>query len=926
MTTSTMTVHMSTQHECNKSNGNGHRRRNSPREVILPSSLDFERVVNLYSIQATIDQPMHSRKDTSSLPEEVHLLGSSLQEFYDSNASSSLKDTFAPPPPPPPPMPQVRELSLLSQNPRPLGYTGSAATRWILIILTGLMTGLSSILIVKCTSVIEAWRSSTMDRLWRENAYSATIFLTFASLNLILAMLSAILCVYVAPEAIGSGIPEVKAYLNGVRVKRFARARLFFSTIVATILSVSSGLVIGPEGPLISVGSCLGAGCTKLYSVLLRLPRAYLPESVLSFIVTDLSHFSNDGERRDLVSVGAAAGFASAFGAPIGGLLFSMEEASSYFDHSMFLKTLAATAVATFCIAVHHGSLSDYSIISLGSFHSNNSNIFLNRVEELPLYVLIAVVGGVMGGVFVRCWTFLQNLRRNTFTQRQARNAFQLGQVAFVSLLTSALTYFIPLICSCRKIDDDDDYVTKLGYDSWKDHAHQFDCNTGEINELAAIFFGSRDEAISAILTDPRQFEVKSLVITGILFFFLMTLTLGVALPSGVFMPTFLIGSSLGGAAGSVFVNWLGQEVSRSTFALLGAAALLAGIQRSPVSLCVIIIEGTGQVKTLIPVIITVVIARYVGDLVSRLGLYEAAMEINQYPYLHHDDLRNYDIIEVSRIMSSPVVTVGPRERAGDLARILRDTDHHGFPVVDPETKAFLGLVRRNQIIALIECGQFDDENDDDNDMECSYNTSTCDSKDKRNWTPKAGLSKTPLMHLAFDIKSDRYEHISDPSIPQETTESMLAEDDHDSHDWLATLSRNRDRLQRLGLPFESVLNCSLLPLENPLRSAGAQRGAVVGVKMKGTVYIKWLLPANRVRYVNIAAVMNRGTYCVTEFCPVSKAISLFTKLGLRHLVVLGGVGGGQVVGMVTRVNLLRQNIKELIAERAGYYTQRKYG
>ena len=374
------------------------------------------------------------------------------------------------------------------------------------------------------------------------------------------------------------------------------------------------------------------------------------------------------------MSVGAAAGFASAFGAPIGGLLFSMEEASSYFDHTMFLKTLAATAVATFCIAVHHGNLSDYSIISLGTFHSNNTNIFLNRVEELPLYVLIAVTGGLMGGIFVRCWRFLQNLRREKFTHPRVRNAFQLCQVAFVSLLTSALTYFIPLICSCRQIDDDDDYVTKLGYDPWKTHAHQFNCKTGEINELAAIFFGSRDEAISAILTDPRQFEVKTLVITGMLFFFL--LPLGVALPSGIFMPTFLIGSSLGGAAGSVFVNWLGQEVSRSTFALLGAAALLAGIQRSTVSLCVIMIEGTGQVKTLIPVIITVVIARYVGDLVSQDGLYEAAMKIANYPFLHHDDLKNYDIIEVNRIMSSPVVTVGPRERAQDLVRILHDTDH----------------------------------------------------------------------------------------------------------------------------------------------------------------------------------------------------------------------------------------------------------
>lgn len=515
-----------------------------------------------------------------------------------------------------------------------------------------------------------------MDSLWQKDAYSIAIFGAYASINLTLSMLSAVFCVYVAPEAIGSGIPEVKAYLNGVRVKRFTRTKLLLTKIVSTILSVSSGLVIGPEGPLVHIGAILGAGCTKIYNSLLRIPSFCLTDTLWSFVIMDLSHFSNDGERRDLVSIGAAAGFASAFGAPIGGLLFAMEEASSHFDHPMFLKTLAATAVATFCIAIHHGDLSTYSIISLGTFHSSNTGIFFHRVEELPLYVIVAVAGGLMGGLFVRCWIFLQKLRQRKFATQTVKNAYLLSQVAFVSVLTSTLTYVTPLLASCRWVNVNDDYVIKLGLDSWKTHAHQFNCRTGEINELAAIFFGSRDETISAILTDPRQFEPLTLLITGLLFFFLMTLTLGVALPSGIFMPTFLVGSSLGGYLGVIFVDWLGQDVSVSTFALLGAAALLAGIQRSTVSLCVIIIEGTGQVKTLIPVIITVVIARYVGDFVSPHGLYEAAIELSGYPILDHNESTKYDAVSVNQIMSTPVVTLGPKERASHLVRVLRESDH----------------------------------------------------------------------------------------------------------------------------------------------------------------------------------------------------------------------------------------------------------
>lgn len=95
------------------------------------------------------------------------------------------------------------------------------------------------------------------------------------------------MCLKLAPEAIGSGIPEVKAYLNGVRVKKFSSWSCFFVKIIATILSVSSGLgigkiyninsflgskpssndfnalLLGPEGPLVHLGAILGAGLTK---------------------------------------------------------------------------------------------------------------------------------------------------------------------------------------------------------------------------------------------------------------------------------------------------------------------------------------------------------------------------------------------------------------------------------------------------------------------------------------------------------------------------------------------------------------------------------------------------------------------------------------------------------------------------------------
>lgn len=66
---------------------------------------------------------------------------------------------------------------------------------------------------------------------------------------------------------------------------------------------------------------------------------------------------------------------------------------------------------------------------------------------------------------------------------------------------------------------------------------------------------------------------------------------------------------------------------------------------------------------------------------------------------------------------------------------------------------------------------------------------------------------------------------------------------------------------------------------------------------------------------MNVASVMNRGTYCVGEECPLSKAHSLFTALGLRHIIVLGGENGGQVAGIVTRGDLLLHNNQTIVDE-----------
>jgi hypothetical protein len=78
-------------------------------------------------------------------------------------------------------------------------------------------------------------------------------FLVYAGANAILVMLAAMLCVYVGPSAAGSGIPEVKAYLNGVDTPNvFSLNTLFVKVSVSTSLSLSHSLCV-----CVSLSLCL---------------------------------------------------------------------------------------------------------------------------------------------------------------------------------------------------------------------------------------------------------------------------------------------------------------------------------------------------------------------------------------------------------------------------------------------------------------------------------------------------------------------------------------------------------------------------------------------------------------------------------------------------------------------------------------------
>ena len=276
-----------------------------------------------------------------------------------------------------------------------------------------------------------------------------------------------------------------------------------------------------------------------------------------------------------------------------------------------------------------------------------------------------------------------------------------------------------------------------------------------------------------------------------------------------------MTGASLGGYAGLLIKKHYIPSVHPSDFALIGAAAFLAGSQRNIVSLCVILMEGTGNTKALIPVIITVVCARSVGDFLSD-GVYEGLMELREYPFLKHDAKPQYDVFTAGDVMST-AATVGTLPDAGFIENLIMTTPHNAFPVVDERSGHYQGMIRRDQLIAALEYKMYANIADANNKSEKNNSTFEDD--------------RSILMNRALHIDDDMYRSF--------------------------TFKR----------PTKGFLNSN----------GGLNNEMAMLKRADGNIAIS-IPPSERLFHVDVSSIMNKCAISVHEDSPLSKVFDVFSR------------------------------------------------
>lgn len=168
-----------------------------------------------------------------------------------------------------------------------------------------------------------------------------------------------------APDASGSGIPQVKAVLHGLRAMTWWRvlAVKFFGGVAG----IGAGLALGREGPTIQMGAAVGQMVSRWFNCTPR-------------------------EVRTLIAAGSGAGLAAAFNAPLAGLVFVLEEVQRDFSPGVFTATLIASAVADVTTRLLLGQLP--------VFHVGTESI--PPLSSLPFALLLGAIAGLAGIAFNR--------------------------------------------------------------------------------------------------------------------------------------------------------------------------------------------------------------------------------------------------------------------------------------------------------------------------------------------------------------------------------------------------------------------------------------------------------------------------------------------------------------------------------------------
>ena len=344
-----------------------------------------------------------------------------------------------------------------------------------------------------------------------------------------------------APLASGSGIPHVVAVLRGEMSP--APASVIPVKFFGGLLAIGGGLALGREGPTVQMGATFGS----LLAARVRPVRDQWPA---------------------LLAAGAGAGLATAFNAPLGGMLFVFEEILRRFETRTVLATATACVAAVVVERATLGAEHDFVVGALAPA----------SIASLPLYLAMGIVAGVLGALYNR--GIVGCLRVAERVAHWPAGATGLCVGAAVGLLA----WLLPNV-------------------------------VGGGDDLTQQILAGR----AAIAALPLLFALR---------FLLGPLSYAAGTPGGLFAPLLVLGAQIGFGCGVLGQHWFPDLVpSPVAFAIAGMAAFFTATVRSKLTGILLVAEMTGSFSLALPMLVASTGAYAVSVVLRNAPIYDTLRE-----------------------------------------------------------------------------------------------------------------------------------------------------------------------------------------------------------------------------------------------------------------------------------------------------------
>ncbi|XP_077963029.1 chloride channel protein 2 isoform X8 [Gasterosteus aculeatus] len=546
---------------------------------------------------------------------------------------------------------------------------------WIFLILLGLLMALVSWVVDFCIAIcLQAQK-------WMYGGLDSNVFLQYlawVTYPVVLITFSAGFTQILAPQAVGSGIPEMKTILRGVVLKEYLTFKTFVAKVIGLTCALGSGMPLGKEGPFVHIASLCAALLSKFMSLFGGI-------------------YENESRNIEMLAAACAVGVGCCFAAPIGGVLFSIEVTSTFFAVRNYWRGFFAATFSAFIFRVLAVWNRDEETIT-ALFKTRFRLDFPFDLQELPAFAVIGIASGFGGALFV----YLNRLIVQFIRKQKAINRFlmkkRLLYPALVTLLISTLTFppgFGQFMAG--KLTQKESLVTLLDNRTWAKQgiAEDFD------------YIGH-----SQAWTHPQVNVFVTLVLFIVMKFWMSALATTIPVPCGAFMPVFVIGAAFGRLVGESMAAWFPDGINTDGtiypivpggYAVVGAAALSGAVTHT-VSTAVIVFELTGQISHILPVMIAVILANAVAQSLQP-SLYDSIIRIKKLPYLpelgwgHHEKYN----IRVEDIMVRDVRYITLNCCYRDLHNVLLTGHLKTLALVEStESMILLGSIERAQLQALL--------------------------------------------------------------------------------------------------------------------------------------------------------------------------------------------------------------------------------